>query len=559
MAIAVGCSQCGRRYQIREEFAGRSVPCKSCGAKMAVPLAITEYGDGSPVVDDPFDDFFGDSAAGPTPRPRPRPRPRSAKPSRRSRSTSSQGIIIAVAVVGGFAILLFIGLIIYRFGIKGSDDPRDPADGFAVEKVAVPSFPDLPAPRIHRQTGAKIHFVDLANQPGNGSGPGEHMKMRVYLPPGEHADRSLGCVLVAPAGTNLLCGNDMDDDDYHAETLPYVQAGYAVVYYSIDGPLSDLGNATEAEMTSAYKKFKAAKAGVANGRNALEFVLAKMPQVDPQRMFSAGHSSAGTLSLLLAAHESRLKGCIAYAPATDVEKRLEELTDAWDADDVFPGIEDFLERSSPKTHADKISCPVFLFHAVDDSNVPYSRSLSYVQQLKDENKSVSFVSAPSGDHYDAMVERGIPAAINWLKRLPGEQGSPNPTFVPVDNRNPPPSVQPPGSQIPPVASHPEPGLPPATNPPPRITPRQPPLARTPGLVASFQVIRYRGSGDVEAAARRILGQFSTYHLGSVKYDAKRKEISVDVRGNFASTGATKSALQRGGFLIGRTTISTRGN
>ena len=43
-----------------------------------------------------------------------------------------------------------------------------------------------------------------------------------------------------------------------------------------------------------------AQAGLVNARNALEFVLARVPEVDPKRIYAAGHSSAGTLALLFA-------------------------------------------------------------------------------------------------------------------------------------------------------------------------------------------------------------------------------------------------------------------
>ena len=42
--------------------------------------------------------------------------------------------------------------------------------------------------------------VQLARTRLTGTGPGEATQMNVYLPQGEHADRSIGCVLAAPAG-----------------------------------------------------------------------------------------------------------------------------------------------------------------------------------------------------------------------------------------------------------------------------------------------------------------------------------------------------------------------
>jgi dipeptidyl aminopeptidase/acylaminoacyl peptidase len=212
-------------------------------------------------------------------------------------------------------------------------------------------------------------------------------------------------------------GNDMDADDYHAETLPYAQAGMAVVFYSLDGGLADLDNAKDDQVLGAYQRFKAAYAGIVNGRNALEFLLAKVPQVNPRRIYTAGHSSAGTLSLLLAEHEPRLAGSIAYAPASDVEKRLASVTQDVRMRIMFSGLMSFVQRSSPKTHVARIQCPLFLFHANDDNNVSVTESQAFAQQLQAAGKTVELQTVPTGGHYNSMIQQGIPKAIEWLNRL----------------------------------------------------------------------------------------------------------------------------------------------
>ena len=107
--------------------------------------------------------------------------------------------------------------------------------GVANAKMSEKMFPSRPILSPAFSTG-----VQLARTRLTGTGPGEATQMNVYLPPGEHADRSIGCVLVAPAGTNLLVGNSMDGEDYHDETLPYAEAGFLTIQYSLDGPVADL-------------------------------------------------------------------------------------------------------------------------------------------------------------------------------------------------------------------------------------------------------------------------------------------------------------------------------
>ncbi len=78
----------------------------------------------------------------------------------------------------------------------------------------------------------------------------------------------------------------------------------------IDGPFNE-NDRSEQNILATNVKFKAAAGGVVNGKNAVEYVLAKLPEVDRDRLYAAGHSSAAIWALLFAEHESRIKGRIA--------------------------------------------------------------------------------------------------------------------------------------------------------------------------------------------------------------------------------------------------------
>jgi dienelactone hydrolase len=245
------------------------------------------------------------------------------------------------------------------------------------------------------------------------------MQFRVYLPVAQAPAQSIPCVLLAPAGTNLLHGNPLDADNYHDEALPYCEAGMAVVCYSLDGEMTVDQSAEDraygVALSIAYRQFIAAKAGVVNGRNALEFVLAKLPQVNPKMIFAAGHSSAATLSLLMAANEDRLAGAIAYAPATDLSIRLNGIDQDRSTRNTLPGISTYIRTGSPVTYVDRYKCPLFVFHARDDSNEPFQNTERFVNQLKAKSAKVDFAIANTGDHYDSMIQTGIPQAINWIR------------------------------------------------------------------------------------------------------------------------------------------------
>ena len=245
---------------------------------------------------------------------------------------------------------------------------------------------------------------------GRGDGT---LQVWIYLPQ-TRGRAKLPCVFVAPAGSRLFHGMGLADGD-RKEQLPYVRAGFAVVAYEIEGPLSD--SPTNGEFGEAMRAFRDADAGLADARAAIDYALAHVPEIDPRRLYTAGHSSAGTLSLQVAEHDPRIAACVAYAPCCDVPARLgAETLQTLDA--AEPGFGAFLTDRSPNAHPADLRCPLFLFHADDDSNVPTAEVAAFSDAVRRTNSHVTFVRVPTGDHYQSMIDQGIPHAIHWLLALP---------------------------------------------------------------------------------------------------------------------------------------------
>lgn len=295
---------------------------------------------------------------------------------------------------------------------KVSAAARQPFD---YSSVPVPPLPDREEPD-ELEPGVLHYEISLGEAGGFYSTPGHGGYMYLYLPRGEHAPGSLPCILITAAGSTGLAGMEVFDED-EPEHVPYVKAGYAVLAYEMDGPDytddDDIGG-----MREPYEAFRASRAGLVNARNALEYALAKVPEVDRKHIYAAGHSSAATHALLFAEHEPRLAGVLAYAPAVDLPKwfgaRLRVLSF------FLPGVADFVTQSSPSTHVERLKCPTFLFHAEDDSNCPIADSRWLAERLKAQGTDVTLVTVPTGEHYDSMIEEGIPAGIGWLRERTGK-------------------------------------------------------------------------------------------------------------------------------------------
>jgi hypothetical protein len=44
-------------------------------------------------------------------------------------------------------------------------------------------------------------------------------------------------------------------------------------------------------------------------------------------------------------------------------------------------------------------------------------SQRFVEQARAHNQQVEYIEVESGDHYDSMIEGGIPRAVQWLKKI----------------------------------------------------------------------------------------------------------------------------------------------
>jgi dienelactone hydrolase len=307
--------------------------------------------------------------------------------------------VLGVLLLGGWFAVRVVQKVASAAGRSG---------GIAAVKVA--DFPDRPA---MRELEPGVVFCDIRH--GDTSRAGLRLWLYLPSPPAgqqRHPAKSLPCVLVAPAGSNMITGMDLSDED-RSEHLPYVKAGFAVVAYELDGHVpGGVHGASDRDVIRAIKQFMASDGGVANGKAALEYVLAKIPEVDPSQIYTAGHSSAGTVSLLMAIHEPRVKGAVAYSPCYDIEK-FQGTDDLKEIDKEVSGVLAFARKTSP-AKLPPPKCPVFVFHAQGDDVVPASESQQYASQMNAWGK-VTLSLVPEGDHHDSMIEQGIPQGIKWLK------------------------------------------------------------------------------------------------------------------------------------------------
>ncbi len=220
------------------------------------------------------------------------------------------------------------------------------------------------------------------------------------------------CIVIAGAGSHLFDGMLLSEGD-QPEHIPYVEQGFVVVAYDVSGASAD----GDRSLKKVYvQDFMAANAGVNDGKRAIDYAVKNIPEVDPNRIAAVGHSSAATLALALAENDSRIKACAAYAPAVDVIGYLSDGNMLSKVESSVPGITDCLQKYSPLTGIERLTCPTMLFHAKDDSTIKEGPIASFAQTLKSQNPRSMFIEVESGGHYDSMIYEGIPAGIAFLKK-----------------------------------------------------------------------------------------------------------------------------------------------
>jgi dienelactone hydrolase len=233
----------------------------------------------------------------------------------------------------------------------------------------------------------------------------EHPRLWIYTPGDKKKNHP--CVLIAAAGSDLVSGMDLGEGD-RAEHLPYVKAGYVVVAYDVSGALP-AGGSAEAE-GAARRLFAKRELGIANGKAAADYALRHLP-IDPMRLYAVGHSSAATLALQFAAADSRVRGCVAYAPVPDVATHSAPVLAT-----VSPDLAHQVRALSPALNLESLRCPVMIFSAEDDATSPFAEVQFYAAALTKHNGDVTFIRAASGGHYDSMISQGIPEGIRWMGR-----------------------------------------------------------------------------------------------------------------------------------------------
>ncbi len=189
----------------------------------------------------------------------------------------------------------------------------------------------------------------------------------------------------SPAVLFLHGGFAIGGDDWEM-TRPYREAGYTVMMPALRGE-----NGLPGEYSMFYDE-------VSDVLAASDY-LANVPYVDAKRIYVAGHSVGGTLTLLAAMASTRFKAATSFSGAPDAKAFSQGPTDRVAFDTSNP--KEF-EMRSPVSYAGSFKCPVRIYCGTEEAIFVEASQLTS-DLAKKQGLDVEAVLVP-GDHFSAVPE-----------------------------------------------------------------------------------------------------------------------------------------------------------
>lgn len=144
------------------------------------------------------------------------------------------------------------------------------------------------------------------------------------------------------------------------------------------------------------------------------YAASKLPYVDPEHIYIGGHSTGGTLALLVAAaaYKGTLRGVVALGPVANIG----------DYGEIFPidyEDEDALTLRSPISWLDSIETPTYVAEGVA-GNYESLRQLKYAGE---GNPHLKFFSA-KGDHFSVVAPINAQLAHQFMQAFRASKTNP---------------------------------------------------------------------------------------------------------------------------------------
>jgi dienelactone hydrolase len=397
MKILFRCS-CGAPYEVDSSFAGKRARCRTCAKEFRIPRS-NDAEDNAPADIYGLEDGSG-TGASPLPLRRAEPRempdaqqprrPASPRKKRASKAWSS-GLggreVSRGAAVGLIVVVLLIVAVRHRGGLsarRSGDWPATLAEarrGFQTHLARRESSGepvDPPPPSVFRLVHFPSPVGNLAAYLTPDPGDGRKHPAIVWITGGD-------CNTIGDVWSPAPPNNDQT-------AAAFRQAGIVTMFPSLRGGNDNPG-------------IKEGFLGEVDDVLAAADFLAREPYVDPSHVYLGGHSTGGTLVLLVAECSDRFRAVFSFGPVDAVSGYSPGLVpiSTWDRREV--------EIRSPGYWLDSVRCPTYVLEGSSRGNVGSLRAM----QAATRNPNLHFHVVHGADHFSILAPTNRTLAAKVLE------------------------------------------------------------------------------------------------------------------------------------------------
>jgi dipeptidyl aminopeptidase/acylaminoacyl peptidase len=244
----------------------------------------------------------------------------------------------------------------------------------------------------------------------------EQIQGWLVYPPGYDAKKTYPLVELMHGGPHTMC---RDSWSYRWNTHVFAAPGYVVTWVNRHGSTGF----TEKFSRSILNQW--GDLPFEDIMKSADFLLKKLPNLDPQRLAAAGASYGGYMAAWVLGHTDRFKAIIDHAGvndsyaqyATDVPHGFPEVMGGKPWDNI-----DGLQKSNPMFYAKHFKTPTLILHGELDYRVPYGNGLGLYGVLQAMKVPSRLVVFPDENHWVLHPQNAIYwhwEMQSWLSRYIG--------------------------------------------------------------------------------------------------------------------------------------------
>ncbi len=272
---------------------------------------------------------------------------------------------------------------------------------------------------------AKIDFGRVESYSFTGANHEQIQGWLVY-PPGFDPKKSYPLVQLMHGGPHTMC---RDSWSYRWNTHAFAAPGYVVTWVNRHGS-TGFGEKFSRSILNQWGEMP-----FEDIMNSTDFLLKKLPNLDPQRLAAAGGSYGGYMAAWVLGHTDRFKAIIDHAGvndsyaqyATDVPHGFPEVMGGKPWENV-----EGLMRENPMTYAKNFKTPTLIIHGEMDYRVPYGNGLELYGVLQAMNVPSRLLIFPNENHWVLTPQNALYwhwEMQSWLARyLGGKPALEKPVF-----------------------------------------------------------------------------------------------------------------------------------